>query len=88
MSFTMNISGTNSIELPRFYYLGYVIKDDNNNVYNYYEDEYGFISFDSDYSGTYYVTYEGTKLEKMMEVISIISIISIIIIYKKSEHKK
>ena len=49
------------VELPRLYYLGYVIKDDEGNSIDYKEDKNGFISLNLKSDGAYVVVYAGTK---------------------------
>lgn len=82
-----------TIELPRLYYLGYVIKltDENNNtdIIKYYENKNGFIELEVNKSGILKVSYEGTLANKISNYVSIITIIIciLIIINKKILHK-
>ena len=63
-----------TLELPRFYYLGYDIKLDGQKI-DYYENKYGFIEIKLKDSGTVTVNYTGTLFDKMSILIFVITII-------------
>lgn len=63
-----------TVELPRLYYVGYTLLDEDNNKINFYENQYGFIETKLE-SGTYRLDFTGTKYDKLSKIVSIISII-------------
>ena len=63
-----------TVELPRIYYIGYTLLDENNNKISFYENEYGFIEVKLE-SGTYKLDFTGTKYDELAKIVSIISII-------------
>lgn len=63
-----------TVELPRLYYIGYTLLDENNKKINYYENSYGFIETKLE-SGTYKLDFTGTKYDELARIISIISIL-------------
>lgn len=75
-----NISNSVTVEIPRIYYLGYKITDNDNNNIDYYENEYGFIELKLNNNGKYYVKYVGTLFEHISRIISIITIILLVIL--------
>lgn len=66
------VSGSCIIELPRLYYVGYTLKQDNDLV-NIYENENGFIESSLD-TGIYNLKFTGTLIDKICKIVSIISI--------------
>ncbi len=56
-----NLEKEATLELPRFYYLGYRITDSKGNIIKYNEDKYGFITINVDKNDIYSVKYVGTK---------------------------
>lgn len=73
-----NVNNTTTLELPRLYYLGYEIKDQDGNKIAYYENEYGFIEINVP-NGVYTVKYTGTKLYQIAVVLK--SILIVILLY-------
>ena len=63
-----------TVELPRLYYIGYTLLDENNNKISFYENEYGFIEAKLE-SGTYKLDFTGTKYDELAKIVSIISIV-------------
>lgn len=80
---TLNFNVTNSkdlvIELPRLYYLGYVLKRENQ-VIPIYENENGFIEISHIESGEYTLTYEGTNVMHVTTYLSLFTLLSFITI--------
>lgn len=74
LEFTVAVEQSVTVELPRIYYLGYTLKDDNNKQQLLYENDKGFLASKLE-SGTYHLQYTGTKLDIVCRVISIISLI-------------
>lgn len=70
-----------TLELPRFYYLGYQITDENGNKIKYDDGEYGFITITLDKSGIYEVNYIGTFAYQIACIIKSITIIILIIYF-------
>ncbi len=85
LKFKIDAMGKVKIELPRLFYYGYEIKNENDEVINYYENENGFIEVIVN-SGEYSVSYVGTFLEKASDYISIITVggFIIYIIFKRN----
>ena len=71
------------VQLPRLYYFGYTLIDDNNNEYEIYSNDYGLIESSLN-PGIYTLKYTKTKIERISIYISIISIlITFIYVVKK-----
>ena len=68
------VDNSATIELPRIYYIGYILLDENNNEINIYENENGFIETKLE-SGTYKLDFTKTKYDELSKIISLISII-------------
>lgn len=68
------VSSNGTVELPRLYYLGYVLRNENNDKVVIYETENGFVGCDVD-KGTYTLTYERTIYVKVARCVSLVSII-------------
>jgi hypothetical protein len=88
-----SVTKKTTIELPRFYYLGYDIKYVNKNgskyKLNYKLDKDGFIKVDISESGTLYVKYTGTMLYNVFRIIRLIFIIIfIVLIIMKKKGKR
>lgn len=90
--FKINTDKKLKIELPKVYYLGYELIDDNNNKYDLVESKNGFIETTISKSGTYKLIYKGTLLYRIFRGIRIIFIILLplylVIKYKKRNNKK
>lgn len=69
------------LELPRLYYLGYELKNEQGEIIPYYENEMGFLEVEIGESGKYYLTYPGTKIAQIGKYISIITVIGYILGY-------
>ena len=69
-----------TLELPRLYYLGYEIVDDDGNNIEYFENENGFVSIKISENGKYYVTYPGTEANQIANVVCGVAIIICILI--------
>lgn len=63
-----------TVELPRIYYIGYTLLNENNDKVDFYENEYGFIEAKLE-SGTYKLDFTGTKYDQIAKFVSIISIL-------------
>lgn len=72
LEFTLDNSAI--VELPRIYYIGYTLVDENNNEVNFYENENGFIEANLE-SGTYKLDFTGTKYDKLAKIICLISVV-------------
>ena len=86
LKFTVATDETVEVELPRLYYLGYTLIDQDNNKYKLYEDNYGFISAKLN-SGTYTLKYTGTVIDNSCIIVSIISI-GILIWFVRRKNEK
>ncbi len=62
-----------TLELPRFYYIGYELLDESGNSVPIYENEMGMIEVNITENGIYSLHYPGTMLQRMGTIISIIS---------------
>lgn len=58
--YVSNIQKPTTFELPRLYYLGYKIVDENGKQIKYFKNDKGFIAIKLDKDGKYYVSYPGT----------------------------
>ena len=72
LEFTLDNSAI--VELPRIYYIGYTLVDENNNEVNFYENENGFIEANLE-NGTYKLDFTGTKYDKLAKIICLISVV-------------
>ncbi len=77
-----NVSKNTYVELPRLYYLGYKIIDENGNNIKYKEDKKGFISIHID-DGKYKVYYVGTIGYRIAFVIKTIVLVFIVLVLIK-----
>ncbi len=73
-----SVNGSITIELPRLYYIGYTLVDENDNKVDFYENEKGFIETKVD-DGTYKLDFTGTKYDKLASVVSIVSILGFVL---------
>lgn len=81
MSFELSDDAT--IEFPRLYYVGYTLKDENNNAYQIYENANGFIEAKLN-KGSYYLDYTGTTLDHICKVLNVVGLIGLgVILLKK-----
>lgn len=77
LQFTIQEEGT--YELPRLYYLGYTLLDENGNVIEIWENENGFIECEL-LEGTYVLDYTGSNIYNISVIVSIAGILLAIII--------
>ena len=80
---TLEIKKIKKVELPRIYYLGYVLKDKNNKTIKLKKSINGLLEADIKEKGKYYLTYQGTILSKISFFIAAISIIFYIKMIRK-----
>lgn len=73
-----DIDGIIELELPRIYYLGYVLEDSEGNNIKLFENKNGFIGVKIDKEGTYYLEYVGTIYKRIAKLIQIITIILVV----------
>lgn len=73
-----NIDDTVKLELPRVYYLGYEITDEDGNVMDYECNDPGYVSVNIDKEGIYEVSYTGTTAYKIAFVIKIVMLFAIV----------
>lgn len=90
MEFSVNdIKESVTLELPRLYYLGYKIVDEDGKEINYFKNDKGLISIKLNKDGKYYVSYPGTTSYQIAKVVCIFTAtICIIIIFLKVKSKK
>ena len=67
------------LELPRIYYLGYVLKDEQGNSIFLEESEYGFLKATLSKEGKYTLSYEGTNYRNYSKVCAFIGIMLFIL---------
>lgn len=85
-----NIDGDTLIEIPRFYYLGYKLRNiDNGNSYAVNEGENGLLNSVITESGVYELKYTGTTLALVTKFIRALYICGIIllVVYLKNKNK-
>ena len=70
------------IELPRIYYLGYVLKNKEENI-KIYQNKRGLIGAKIKKKGTYQLIYKGTNLTRISNILSLLGILIGIKIIKK-----
>ena len=87
-----NIKNKIIIQIPRFYYLGYTIKDEKGKQYSYKMNDIGLIEVELKNNGIYYFKYEGTSGYKITVVIKTIMCVSLgvvcIVYYRKKRKLK
>lgn len=90
MEFSVNdIKESVTLEIPRLYYLGYKIVDEDGKEINYFKNDKGLISIKLNKDGKYYVSYPGTTSYQIAKVVCIFTAtICIIIIFLKLKNKK
>lgn len=66
------------VEMPRLFYFGYYLEDQDGNFYEVYENEKGFLAAKVK-SGTYILTFKGSKAYQICFGISSLTLISIIV---------
>lgn len=84
-----NIKEKTTLELPRLYYLGYKIEDEDGHEIKYSKNKNGFISIVVNKEGSYYVTYPGTlgyQISKTIVIITSIVCITIIVLKKRKQN--
>ena len=84
-----NIKEKTTLELPRLYYLGYKIEDEDGHEIKYLKNKNGFISIVINKEGSYYVTYPGTlgyQISKTIVIITSIVCITIIVLKKRKQN--
>lgn len=74
-----NIDKNVSIELPRIYYLGYVLEDENGKKIELYNGENGFLKADISSDGEYTLSHHDTILEKIANFICCLTLVVVII---------
>ncbi len=75
-----NIKNEVTLELPRLYYLGYQIIDENGHKIEYFKNKNGFIAIELEKNGKYYVSYPGTNNYVIAKIVTFITITCIIIL--------
>lgn len=71
-----NNTNNNSLELPLLYYKGYKALNNEKEELNVYQTDNGLVGVDVDTSdGIIYVSYGGTKIQKLSKIISIMTMI-------------
>jgi len=74
----INLEEMTEIELPRIYYLGYELVDEEGNEINLYNKENGFLSAKINKNGKYKLTYEKTIWYKVACLVRLLVILGII----------
>ncbi len=83
-----NLTKKTKIELPRIYYLGYVLKDEDGNKIKLKMNDNGFLEATIKADGKYKLYHTDTKLEKIANAIALLTIISLIIYGGKYKNEK
>ncbi len=78
LKFSIDTTDYVTIELPRIYYKGYTLKDENGNFYNLSLNENGFIEANVG-EGVYTLDYTTSKINNLYVIISLISLIGCVI---------
>ena len=81
LEFKVNTNSVTAIELPRIYYYGYTLKDENGKKYKLSESEYGFIEANLS-SGIYTLDYTESNLYVIISLISVL-VYGVIVCKKK-----
>ena len=76
-----NVKKSITLELPRLYYLGYEIVDEDGNNIEYFKNKNGFVSIKISENGKYYVTYPGTEANKIANVVCGLTIVVCVLIF-------
>jgi len=74
-----NIDEDAVIELPRMFYLGYVLRDEDGKKIELYKSDHGFLEAKINKNGIYKLVYEKTKWNKIADVIRVLTIIIVIV---------
>ena len=87
-----NIDGFVSLELPRFYYLGYEIVNSDGKKFKYVENNHGLIKVTLSKNGVYELKYTGTFAYKIAVIlksflITVLLIFFVISVFKKIKRK-
>ena len=79
-----NVKKPITLELPRLYYLGYKVVDENGNNIDYFKNDNGFISIEINKNGKYSVSYLGTFAYQLSVALCILTlgICAIILFFK------
>lgn len=85
--FEINTTNEQKIELPKLYYFGYQLKNNNNEDIKLYENENGFIEFIGN-TGTFTLTYKTPLLYRISIFLSINTILIIIVYQLHSKTNK
>ncbi len=80
LKFEVITSKTIEIEMPRLFYYGYYLEDQDGNYYEVYENENGFLGAKVK-NGVYTLTYKGSKAYQICLFISILTFV-VIVVYK------
>ena len=85
-----DIKGQVTLELPRLYYLGYKIVDEDGNEIKHFKNDKGFVSVKIDNNGKYYVSYPGTTAYRVAKVVCILTTVLCVcvIIFKVKKRGK
>ena len=93
LKFQLDTEGVSAVELPRLFYYGYVLKDQDGKEYPVFENGNGFIEANLP-SGTYTIDFEGSLPYKICFCISMTTFVLIVfyafgkLIFKVSRKKK
>ena len=74
-----DITNSITIEFPRIYYLGYKLTNEDGKEIKLYQNGFGLLEAKINENGTYYLTYPGTKIDRITKFLSQITITSCII---------
>lgn len=77
-SIEFNILNNGTYEMPRIFYYGYKLVDENNNSVNIKESSHGFLEANLS-AGKYKLTFEGSTMYRVCSEISLITLLGIII---------
>ena len=86
-----NLTEATLIEFPKLAYIGYTLKDSNNNEILTYEGDNGFLVANINTNGTYTLEHTGTLLNKIVNSVSFITIVLFIVYlvyYLAKNHKE
>lgn len=81
LKFHLELNQPSTIELPRIYYPGYQLINENNEQISLKQNKFGLLQADVLKSGNYVLQYTGTTLRNFTIVISVVTIILSISIY-------
>lgn len=86
-SIEFNILNNGTYEMPRIFYYGYKLVDENNNSVDIKESSHGFLEANLS-TGKYKLTFEGSAIYRVCSEISLITLLGIIIYNLKNLLKK